>query len=62
IQDGRTGLLVKPDDADSLVTAVERLFDSRDLANRMGAAARTKVEDDFDWKITAETLTKIVAG
>jgi mannosyltransferase len=47
IVDGETGILVPPDDADSLATAVARLLDDAPLRERMGRAAREHVLATF---------------
>ena len=47
ITDGETGLLVPSWDANALAKAVNRLIADRDLALRLGKAAREKVERDF---------------
>ena len=48
IADGRTGLLVDPADADALAAAIERLVTHRDLARRLGEAARRDVVERYD--------------
>ena len=60
IQDGRSGLLVDPGDADALVNAIERLFENRDLAARLGQAARHRAEEHFDWSVVAGRMADIV--
>ncbi|MHC4942405.1 MAG: glycosyltransferase family 4 protein [Planctomycetota bacterium] len=60
-QDGRSGLLTEPGDVDGLVEAIERLFENKDLSQRMSAAARTRVEEQFDWKKVAESLAEVVS-
>lgn len=48
VEDGITGFLVPPGDAASLAGAVLRLLRDRDLARRMGCAARDKINLQFD--------------
>jgi glycosyltransferase involved in cell wall biosynthesis len=48
IADGRTGLLVDPADAGALADAIERLVTHRDLARRLGEAARRDVVERYD--------------
>lgn len=50
VVDGETGLLVEPEDARALARAVASLLDRRDVANRMGAAARQRAQDVFGWE------------
>jgi glycosyltransferase involved in cell wall biosynthesis len=47
IVDEHTGLLVRPGDAHGLAEAVVRLLDSPSLAQRLGLAARARVESAF---------------
>ena len=57
VQEGVTGLLVPPRDAESLATALERLAGDAALRRRMGAAARNLVVRELsDAVITEQTL------
>jgi len=47
IADGETGLLVPPDDPAALAAAIKRILADRNLAARMGAAARQRAEREF---------------
>ena len=47
ITDGFEGRLVEPGDVDGLAAALRELLGNADLRQRMGAAARTKVENTF---------------
>jgi glycosyltransferase involved in cell wall biosynthesis len=47
LTDGETGLLVPPNDAAAIATAVSRLLDDRELACRLGQAARTRTAERF---------------
>jgi glycosyltransferase involved in cell wall biosynthesis len=47
VTEGRTGLLVPPDDPDALVRALDRILSDAPLRRRMGRAAREKVEEYF---------------
>ena len=47
IEDGKSGLLVEPIDLEALGDAVTSLLNDRDRAARVGAAARTRVRDQF---------------
>lgn len=44
VEDGVTGVLVEPDDVEGITAAIVRLLSDRALAERMGAAARGRVE------------------
>ena len=47
IVDGETGVLVNPDDAEAVATAVIKLLRDSNFAGRLGAAARYRVEQHF---------------
>lgn len=60
IDDGVTGLLVEPDDAASLVDALDHLLRHPDQARQMGANGRIRVETHFTYGLIAEKLTERV--
>jgi len=47
LNDGREGLLVPAADAGALSAAIARLFEQRELASRLGAAARDRAAAEF---------------
>ncbi len=47
VVDGTTGVLVAPRDADATCAALDRILGDREVRQRMGAAARKRVEDYF---------------
>jgi glycosyltransferase involved in cell wall biosynthesis len=47
IEDGRTGLLVPPDDAEALARAISTLLDDIELRSRVGQLARCTIEERF---------------
>ena len=47
IQPGQSGLIVPPEDADAIATAIRRLIQDLDLRGRLGRAARDRVERHF---------------
>lgn len=47
IEDGISGLLVEPENADALAKAINRLIEEKDLREKMGKAARKRVETSF---------------
>jgi glycosyltransferase involved in cell wall biosynthesis len=55
VDDGRTGLLVPPDDADALTEGLARLLDDTALRSRMGAAGRAETEG-LGWRAATEAL------
>jgi alpha-maltose-1-phosphate synthase len=46
IEHGRTGLLVE-NDPGAIAAAIRQLIDDREFAQRLGAAARRRVVEDF---------------
>jgi glycosyltransferase involved in cell wall biosynthesis len=53
VVDGVTGRLVPPRDPAALADRLAELLSRPDLRERMGAAARARVERDFTWPTTA---------
>ena len=51
-----SGLLVPPEDADALATAVIRLLNDRDLASRLGSRFAEDARGPFSWRANAETI------
>jgi glycosyltransferase involved in cell wall biosynthesis len=47
VQEGQTGLLVPPEDADALARAVRLLLSDAELRRRLGANGRARVETEF---------------
>jgi glycogen(starch) synthase len=52
--EGKTGLLVPPDDADKLNHALREMIEDRDRMFSMGQAARKRVEDHYSWTAAAD--------
>jgi glycosyltransferase involved in cell wall biosynthesis len=59
--DGREGIVVAPRDAPAMATALEGLWRDPGLRARMGAAARARVEADFDLAEQVERLLGLYA-
>lgn len=53
VEDGRTGLLVKEGDADSLGGALHRLLQAPGTAREMGERGRRKAESELTWDAVA---------
>ena len=53
-RDGETAVLVRPDDAEALATAIGGLLDNPGARARLGAAGRERVLQRFTWRVTAE--------
>ena len=54
--DGKTGLLVEPNDARQLADAIQRLAHYADLADRLAEQARWHIEEAFDIRSSLEPL------
>jgi glycosyltransferase involved in cell wall biosynthesis len=61
IADGVHGLLVPERDSPALAAAITRLLDDRELAHRIGAAARRRVQEELTWDQTAERFERVYA-
>ncbi len=66
VDDGTTGLLVRPADANALGGAIRRVLGDADLAQRLGAAGRTRVEREFSADVmtrrTEEVYARVLRG
>jgi glycosyltransferase involved in cell wall biosynthesis len=56
IDDGVDGLLFTPGDVDHLTSQIERLIDSPELRERIGAAAAKRVTDGLTWEHNAQRV------
>jgi glycosyltransferase involved in cell wall biosynthesis len=54
VDDGRTGLLVPPEDVSALAAALDRLLEDLDLRRRMGRAAQAEFERRFTIGVVAD--------
>jgi len=54
VRDGENGLLVKPEDAESLTAAWEALLSDDAVRSRLGEAGRRSVVDKLSWTATGE--------
>lgn len=61
VQDGKTGLLVRPGDAESLASALVRLAEDRKLRLRMGRRARERAERRHDWSRVTDRIERCLA-
>jgi len=60
VRDGETGLLVPPDDPDTLAKALQRLIADADLRRQLGDAARAHVAKDFTVERMADRFVAAV--
>jgi glycosyltransferase involved in cell wall biosynthesis len=59
VEDGVTGLLVPPGDAEALARAIRRLAGDAALASNVALAARTRVERGFSWDSVSDRFDTI---
>ncbi|GAP22666.1 glycosyltransferase family 4 protein [Leptolinea tardivitalis] len=60
IEDGRTGLVIPPNDEDALEKALLWLLSNRENARQYGSAARERVETLYTWEVVSKKLVPIV--
>ncbi len=56
VRDGETGLIVDPEDRDALASAICRILNNPELAERMGRAGRRMVEEEFTWEAVGRKI------
>ena len=49
VRDGVEGLIVRPGDVDAIAGALQHLYQNPEIVERMGAAARARVMENFTW-------------
>ena len=59
ILDGKTGLLIEPNDTQALVTALGTFINSAHLRNEFGTAAKRRVDDWFGQKYIFEKIGEV---
>jgi len=59
VLDGRTGLLVPPNDAPTLADAIRRVIEDQALARRFREEGRRRAETEFSWDRVAQRTTDL---
>ncbi len=62
VEDGVSGLLVPPADADALAAAVRRVLSDPALARRLGEGGRRRLHDRFSWRAIAQRWLDLYAS
>jgi glycosyltransferase involved in cell wall biosynthesis len=63
VEDGVTGLLVPPGDAQALRAAIERLLADRELRRKLGETGRARVTELCSWpRVLDETIAAYEAA
>lgn len=61
IQDGETGCLVDPDNADQLADCLIRVLSDKDMAERMGILGYERLNDHFNWEKVGECVNNALS-
>ncbi|MGV6814799.1 MAG: glycosyltransferase family 4 protein, partial [Phycisphaerales bacterium] len=59
VEDGISGVMIPPGDQKSLEKVLVELANNRDRVDELGAAARKKIEDEFDLTLNAQRILKV---
>src|SRR5712664_1723052 len=62
VEDGVSGLLVAPGDADALAAAVRRVRDDPALARRLGEGGRRRLREQFSWPAIVQRWLDLYTG
>jgi len=62
VDDGRTGILVPPGDADGLFLALQKLYENPSLRRSLGRAGREKVLREFNLRLNVINLANLFAA
>ena len=62
VEDGETGKIVPPGEAEPLARAIRSLLDDDALRDRMGVAGEQRIRDRFGWRHTAEQMVELYQG
>ena len=60
IENGKTGLLVEPENPEALSRAMVQLLSDRTYCRMMGVTGRAHLERNFTWPIVAQRLSKVI--
>lgn len=56
VREGVEGMIVRPGDVDAIAAGIKHLYDHPEIVERMGAAARRRVVENFTWDHYRERL------
>ncbi len=59
VVNNKTGMLVKPGDSEELATALQKLLQDKTLREKMGAAGREFVLENYTWDLCAQKMLKV---
>jgi len=61
VRDGKTGLLVEPDDASAIAEALQRLISDKKLARQLGDEGRRWVVSEMQWRHVMKRMRRYIA-
>jgi glycosyltransferase involved in cell wall biosynthesis len=59
VVDGKTGLLVPPNDPEAMAAAITKLLREPELRQQMGRAGRQRVEEQFSLAVMVRNYAKV---
>ena len=59
IEDGRTGLVIQPNNVQSLQSKLEELLNDSTRREKMGTAARVRAEQEYSWPVLMDRLEHV---
>jgi len=62
VKNEETGLLVKPEDVESLRSAIKKLLHEKETRQKLGVAARLRAEKEFAWEPLLDRLERVYGG
>jgi glycosyltransferase involved in cell wall biosynthesis len=62
VEDGITGFLIPPQDAESMARVILQLLENEELRDRMGKAGRGLVETRYTLKLMGESLDRLYSS
>ena len=62
VLDGRTGILIPPDDPQALTQALIKILTDKELAEKLGRQGRERVEREFNWEKQVGEIVKLLNG
>lgn len=60
VSDGVSGLMVEPEDLDSIALAISRLSNDKDLRDKLGSQGKERAIREFSWENQAADLCKFI--
>ena len=59
VEDGRTGVLVEPEDPEAIASAVESIVEDRELAKRLSVGAARLVAERYSWDVAVDMYLEV---